>query len=86
MGRVQAGWLLGQVTAKGHGRGMRWQAQSKLRATDTRDAERHGFSALSPVAGVLCSTLASCLRLPEKREKIAPVMQAWFMVNVVRNS
>ena len=50
MGRVQAGWLLGQVNAKFHGRGMRRQAQSERGATDTRDAERHGFSALSPVA------------------------------------
>ena len=58
MGRVQAGWLLGQVTAKGHGRGMRRQAQSERGATDTRDAERHGFSALSRVARVSCSTLA----------------------------
>ena len=31
-------------------------------------------------------SLRACLRLPEKREKITPVMQARFMVNVVRIS
>ena len=67
MGRVQAGWLLGQVTAKGHGRGIRRQVQSEQGATDTRDAERRGFSALSPVARVSCSTLAS--RLPSLARK-----------------
>ena len=86
MGRVQAGWLLGQVTAKGHGRGMRRQAQSERGATDTRDTARHGFSALSCVALVWCSTLAS--RLPslarKTRKKVTPVMQARFMVNVLR--
>ena len=86
MGRVQAGWLLGQVTAKGHGRGMRRQVQSEQGATDTRDAERHGFSALSPAARVWYPTLA--LRLPllarKTRKKITPVLQARFMVNVVR--
>ena len=86
MGRVQAGCRLGQVTAKGHGRGMRRQAQSKQGATDTRDAERHGFSALSPVLRVWCPTLASRLPSPARktRKKITPVMQARFMVNVVR--
>ena len=74
MGRVQAGWLLGQVTAKGHGRGMRRQAQSKRGATDTRDAERHGFSALSPRGACLVfharlALASACLRLSEKREK-----------------
>lgn len=86
MGRVQAGWLLGQVTAKGHGRGMRRQAQSERGATDTSDAERRGLSALPPAARVWCSTLAS--RLPslarKTRKKITPIMQARFVVNVVR--
>ena len=53
---------------------MEGACESKRGATDTRDAERHGFSALSPAARVWCPTLA--LRLPllarKTRKKITP--------------
>ena len=69
-----------------------WKGHAKASAKRTRSdrhATRKGTVFLRfPARRVSRAprSLSACLRLPEKREKIAPFMQAWFMVNVVRNS
>ena len=83
MGRVQAGWLLEQVIADGHGRGMRRQARSERGTPNKKGAV---FLRLPRRAClVLLARFALAFACLKNAKKTTPVIEARFMINVIRS-